>query len=106
MFLMVEVSGYLLELETISEMNGIYALQENYMNGFPTWKCSDKGAIIWYNKMDDHWSICKSEDFGSSKWMIAGPNQRNEMPNDVNLPWRYNYKNDPKQVNDQLIKSM
>ena len=85
--LQVELYGQLSKKWSV--IPGLFLLQDRLVNGFPLWKHKNSHAVIWYDNLNDHWSMSDTTDLGNSNWIFAGPKQNDEMPHLISLPWRY-----------------
>ena len=86
--------------DVAAEKGGVYILQDRLINGFPFWIETSQNNVIWYNKIDDHWSISLSKDLGTSEWSIAGQPQNDTLPHLTDTPWRYKSESDSKIIVD------
>ena len=75
--LCLEFEGELLQ-ETC-DFRGHFLLQERLINRYPYWKHMKENYLIWYNHVDEHWSIGHSKDIGTSTWIFAGERHNHAM---------------------------
>ena len=75
--------------QNLPEKSGMYFLQDSLIDGFPFWKNNEQNLTIWFNKINDHWSISNSKDVGTANWVFAGPKNISELPHRIDSDWKY-----------------
>ena len=72
----------------ILDVSGDYLLQQRLINRYPYWKHTKHGYVIWYNNVDEHWSIGLTQDIGTSNWIFGGESHPSKWPNEIQSYWR------------------
>ena len=75
--------------QQISEWMGYYQLQERLINRFPFWKHNSKNFAIWFNNVNEYWSIGHLKDIGTAHWVFASTIQTTKWPNEISSNWKW-----------------
>ena len=69
-------------------MSGVYTLQPELVNGYPTWKQISSENSIWFDTITGKWIIGFTSDLGLSKAGIGGPRAEDDWPQNLSV-WKY-----------------
>ena len=69
-------------------MSGVYTLQPEFVNGYPTWKQLSLKNSIWLDSANCDWNIGFTSDLGSNKAGIGGPKVEDDWPQNLS-GWEY-----------------
>ena len=67
---------------------GVYTLQPELVNGYPTWKQLSLRNSIWIDTSNGKWSIGFTSNLGSNTGGIAGPDIEDDWPQNLS-GWKY-----------------
>ena len=62
---------------------GVYTLQPELVNGYPTWKQLSLMNSIWFDASSGKWKISLTTDLGSNKAGIQGPVAEDDWPQNI-----------------------
>ena len=69
-------------------MSGVYTLQPELVNGYPTWKQISSKNSIWFNISSGKWIIGYTTYLGSNTAGIIGPSLEDNWPQNLS-GWKY-----------------
>ena len=70
------------------ERIGVYTLQPNLVNNYPTWKQIRSVNSFWYDASTGRWNIGFTSDLGSITAGIIGPKAGDDWPQNLS-GWSY-----------------
>ena len=68
--------------------SGVYTLQTEVVNGYPTWKQLSLRNSIWFDASNGKWKIGFTSDLGSKTAGIIGPQAEDDWPQNLS-GWKY-----------------
>ena len=68
--------------------SGVYTLQPELVNNYPTWKQKLSKNSIWFDSACSSWNIGFTSDLGSSTGGIDGPKSEDDWPQNLS-GWQY-----------------
>ena len=68
--------------------SGVYTLQPEMVNGYPTWKQLSLTNSIWFDASNGDWNIGWTSDLGSDFAGIIGPKAEDDWPQNLS-GWKY-----------------
>ena len=69
-------------------ISGIYTVQPELVNNYPTWKQISSRTSIWINILTGRWNIGKTSDLGSITAGLIGPKAEDNWPQNLS-GWEY-----------------
>ena len=67
---------------------GVYTLQPELVNCYPTWKHSSTKNSFWFNSSNVTWKIGFTSNLGSDTAGIIGPRAKDDWPQNLS-GWKY-----------------
>ena len=70
------------------DFSGVYILQPQLVNGYPTWKSKLYKNSLWFGILIARWVIGLTSDLGTKRGAILGPKTEDDWPQNLS-GWQY-----------------